>query len=83
MEVKVVEQPDASKLIRKRSLRLQRKLLGYDPAPAFMLHWDKAKVNPEDLPAEKGAAKKPGRASRRRNRRVATNLSARCCWRVV
>ena len=26
-----------------------------------MLHWDKAKVNAEDIPTEKGGAKKPVR----------------------
>ena len=39
----------------------------YDPDPAFMLHWEKGKVNAEDIPKEKGkkpvrrpAAKNPG-----------------------
>ena len=59
MEVKVVEQPEASKLSKDDPVRFSGTLAGFDPAPAFMLHWDKAKVNPEDLPAEKGAPKKP------------------------
>jgi len=33
----------------------------YDPDPAFMLHWDKVKVNEDDIPKEKGAPKKPVR----------------------
>jgi len=33
--------------------------VSYDPDPAFMLHWDKAKVNPEDIPAEKGGKRTP------------------------
>jgi len=59
MEVKVVEQPDASKLSKDDPVRFSGTLAGFDPAPAFMLHWDKAKVNAEDLPADKGAPKKP------------------------
>jgi hypothetical protein len=34
-------------------------VMSYDPDPAFMLHWDKAKVNAEDIPADKTPAKKP------------------------
>jgi hypothetical protein len=59
MTVKVVDQPEAAKLSKDDPVRFSGTLSGYDPAPAFMLHWDKAKVNPEDLPAEKGAPKKP------------------------
>jgi hypothetical protein len=33
-------------------------LVSYDPAPAFMLHWEKAKVNDDDIPKEKTAPKK-------------------------
>jgi hypothetical protein len=60
MEVKVVEQPEAAKLEKDDPVRFSGTLSGFDPAPAFMLHWDKAKVNPEDLPSDKPAAKKPG-----------------------
>jgi hypothetical protein len=35
--------------------------VGYDPDPAFFLHWEKAKVKEEDIPKEKGAPKKPVR----------------------
>ena len=63
MEVKVVEQPDAAKLMKDDPVRFSGTLSGYDPAPAFMLHWDKAKVNPDDLPTatntKKPAARKP------------------------
>jgi hypothetical protein len=58
MEVKVVDQPDAAKLSKDDPVRFSGTLAGFDPAPAFMLHWDKAKVNPEDLPTA-GAPKKP------------------------
>jgi len=61
MEVKVVGQPEAGKLQKDSAPRFTGTLESYDPEPAFMLHWDKAKVNPEDLPKEKDkpATKKP------------------------
>lgn len=57
MDVKVVGQPEAAKLEKDNPVRFTGTLLSYDPDPAFMLHWDKAKVNAEDLPKEK--EKKP------------------------
>jgi len=63
MEVKVMGQPEAGKLNKDDTPapRFTGTLETYDPAPAFMLHWDKAKVNAEDLPKgkEKPATKKP------------------------
>ncbi len=63
MEVKIAGQPEAGKLNKddNPAPRFTGTLESYDPAPAFMLHWDKAKVNPEDLPKEKEkpAVKKP------------------------
>ncbi|MGB2625765.1 MAG: hypothetical protein WAK20_03180 [Candidatus Acidiferrum sp.] len=61
MDVKVVGQPDAAKLEKGNPVRFTGTLVSYDPDPAFMLHWDKAKVNEEDLPKDnkKPAAKKP------------------------
>jgi tetratricopeptide (TPR) repeat protein len=59
MLVNVVGQPEAAKLEKDNPVRFTGTLTSYDPDPAFMLHWDKAKVNPEDLPKEKGPAKKP------------------------
>src|SRR5882724_2702969 len=63
MEVKVVGQLEAGKLNKDETPapRFTGTLMTYDPAPAFMLHWDKAKVNAEDLPKEKAkpAPKKP------------------------
>jgi tetratricopeptide (TPR) repeat protein len=59
LDVKVVGQPEASRLQKDDGVRLSGTLVGYDPDPNFMLHWDKAKVNPEDIPAEKGGAKRP------------------------
>ena len=59
MEVKVVGQPEAAKLEKDSTPRFTGTLASYDPDPAFMLHWDKAKVKDEDLPKDKGPAKKP------------------------
>ncbi len=61
MEVRVVGQPAVEKLEKDSAPRFTATLASYDPDPAFMLHWDKAKVNEEDLPKEKGPAKKPAR----------------------
>jgi len=67
LDVKVVGQPEASRIEKEDGVRFSGTLASYDPDPAFMLHWDKAKVNPEDIPAEKGKhgphkvpTKKPG-----------------------
>ena len=61
MDVKVVGQPEAGKLNKDDTPapRFTGTLVAYDPDPAFMLHWDKAKVNAEDLPQEKAPTKKP------------------------
>ena len=59
LDVKVVGQPEASRLEKEQGVRFSGTMVGYDPEPNFMLHWDKAKVNPEDIPTEKGGAKKP------------------------
>jgi tetratricopeptide (TPR) repeat protein len=70
MDVKVVGQPEASKLEKDNPVRFTGTLVAYDPEPTFMLHWDKAKVNAEDIPKEKEkkgttkkrpVTKKPGR----------------------
>jgi hypothetical protein len=59
--IKTSDQPDAAKLEKGNAVRFTGTLEAYDPDPAFMLHWDKAKVNEEDLPKadKKPAAKKP------------------------
>jgi len=68
VKIKTADQPDAAKLEKDSAPRITGTLESYDPDPAFMLHWDKAKVNPDDLPkegkkpaagAKKPAAKKP------------------------
>jgi tetratricopeptide (TPR) repeat protein len=53
MEFKVAGQPGVEKLEKDSAPRITGTLVSYDPDPAFMLHWDKAKVNAEDLPKEK------------------------------
>jgi tetratricopeptide (TPR) repeat protein len=58
MDVKVVGQPDAAKLEKDNPVRFTGTLMSYDPDPNFMLHWDKAKVNEEDIPKEKEKGKK-------------------------
>ncbi len=58
MDVKVVGQPDAVRLEKENPVRFTATLISYDPDPAFMLHWDKAKVNEEDIPKEKEKGKK-------------------------
>jgi len=57
MDVKIVGQPDAARVEKDNSVRFTATLTSYDPDPAFMLHWEKGKVNAEDIPKEKG--KKP------------------------
>jgi hypothetical protein len=54
--IKSADQPDAAKLEKGNPVRVTATLESYEPDPAFMLHWDKAKVNEEDLPK---AGKKP------------------------
>ena len=59
MDVKVVGQPDAARLEKDNPVRFTGTLTAYDPDPAFMLHWEKAKVNVEDIPKDKTPTKKP------------------------
>jgi tetratricopeptide (TPR) repeat protein len=65
--IKTADEPESAKLEKGNPVRFTGTLETYDPDPAFMLHWDKAKVNEEDLPkttkkpaAKRPAAKKPG-----------------------
>jgi tetratricopeptide (TPR) repeat protein len=53
LDVKIVGQPEAAKLEVGSEVRFTATLVSYDPDPNFMLHWDKGKVNAEDLPKEK------------------------------
>ena len=58
MDVKVVGQPDVTRVEKDSAIHFTGTLTSYDPAPAFMLHWEKAKVNEDDIPKEKSAPKK-------------------------
>jgi tetratricopeptide (TPR) repeat protein len=53
MDVKIVGQPEAARLEKNNPVRFTATLVSYDPEPNFMLHWDKGKVNAEDIPKEK------------------------------
>jgi hypothetical protein len=62
VKIKTADQPEAAKLEKDNPVRFTGTLETHDPDPTFMLHWDKAKVNAEDLPkagAKKPAPKKP------------------------
>jgi len=61
MDVKVIGQPDVARVEKDSPVHFTGTLVSYDPDPAFMLHWDKAKVNEEDIPKEKAAPKRPVR----------------------
>jgi tetratricopeptide (TPR) repeat protein len=58
MEVKIVGQPEVARVEKDSAIHFTGTLLSYDPDPAFILHWEKGKVNEEDIPKEKGAPKK-------------------------
>jgi len=58
MDVKVVGQADAARVEKDSAIHFTGTLASYDPDPAFMLHWEKGKVNDEDIPKEKTAPKK-------------------------
>jgi hypothetical protein len=59
LDVKVVGQPEVAKVEKDSAIHFTGTLVTFDPDPAFMLHWDKAKVKDEDLPKDKAPAKKP------------------------
>ncbi len=59
MEFKIPGQPEAGKLEKDGFVHITGTLTSYDPDPAFMIHWEKGKVNADDLPKDKTPAKKP------------------------
>ena len=67
-EVKVAQQPEAKRLQKDNWLRYSGTLANYTPDP-FVLFFDKAKVNPEDIPDEKatGPAKRPAKRPGKRS----------------
>lgn len=52
MDVLVVGQPEAARLVVGNLVQFTATLASYDPDP-FLLHWDKGKANPENIPPEK------------------------------
>jgi hypothetical protein len=54
MEVKLEGQPDAKRIEKDQGVRFSGTLADYTPDP-FLLRWEKAKVNPEDIPEDKAA----------------------------
>ena len=63
MEVKIVGQPEAKRLEKDAVVRFTGTLVGYTQTP-FLLTWDKAKINTEDLQEEKAAPTKKGPAKK-------------------
>ena len=66
MDVKVVNQTDAQRLQKDNIVRFTGTLTSYDPAPNFLLHWDKAQVNPADIPPAKPGRRSAGGKRQRR-----------------
>ncbi len=62
MEIKIAGQPEAARIKKGDQFRFTGTLVAYTQNP-FLLTWDKAKINPEDLPEEKTG---PARKARRR-----------------
>jgi hypothetical protein len=62
-DLKIAGQPAVVRLEKDAVFRFSGKLTGYTPDP-FHLTWENVKVNPEDIPEEKGKkpAKRPGKA---------------------
>src|ERR1700687_305664 len=63
MLVKVVGQPEAKRLEKDAVVRFTGTLVSYSQSP-FLLTWDKAKINTEDLPEEKSGPAKKGPAKK-------------------
>jgi hypothetical protein len=69
MELTVTGQPEVKRISKDDYVRFTGTLAAYQPEP-FLLSWNQAKINPEDIPEEgaqpgkKGAkrpTKRPGR----------------------
>jgi hypothetical protein len=58
MDVKVVDQPEAARLVKDNLVQFTATLATYDPDP-FLLHWEKGKVNPDNIPPEKKPVRRP------------------------
>ena len=62
MTLHIVGQPDAKRLMKDDAVRFTGTLTGYQQSP-FMLTWDNAKVNPEDLQPAPAGGKRPARTA--------------------
>lgn len=65
MDIKVTGQPDAARVEKDSAIHFTGTLASYDPDPAFMVHWDKAKVKDDDIPKEKAAPVKKRPAAKK------------------
>jgi len=63
MEIKITGQPEAIKIKKDDQFRFTGTLVGYTQSP-FLLTWDKAKINHEDIPDEKAGPGKRAPARR-------------------
>jgi tetratricopeptide (TPR) repeat protein len=57
MEVKITEQPEAARVKKDDAVRFSGALARFAPDP-FLIHWEKGKVNPEDIPEAEVPTKK-------------------------
>ena len=62
MEVHIAGQPDVKRLMKDDAVRFTGTLKDYQPSP-FLLTWDNAKVNPEDLQPAPTGGKRPARTA--------------------
>ena len=62
MEVHIAMQPDIKRLMKDDAVRFTGTLSGYQQSP-FMLNWENAKVNPEDLQPAPTGGKRPARTA--------------------
>jgi hypothetical protein len=62
MELHIVSQPDVKRLMKDDAVRFTGTLKDYQQSP-FLLTWDNAKVNPEDLQPAPSGGKRPARTA--------------------
>jgi hypothetical protein len=72
MVIKVVGQPEASRFQKSDPFRFTGTLAAYSQNP-FLLTWDKAKINTEDLPADKAAPTKKAPTKKAPAKKAAAN----------
>jgi len=62
MELHIVSQPDVKRLMKDDAVRFTGTLKDYQQSP-FLLTWDNAKINPEDLQPAPSGGKRPARTA--------------------